>query len=525
MAENDEIITYIKRAFELREQECYKQAIEMLYKAIAIEPDNIEIMFQLGELYYLLENYPRAIQYPEQILEQNSKHIPALRLLENIYLKQGELFSAKEIAEKLYSLDKSEKNLASLTEIYGKLNLTDEIEKYITAIEQSEYCLYAYARTMFENSNINKAEQLVDKALELNSENEDCLILKGKILFNKNETVKARKIFEQFNTYSSNPEILNFIGLFALEDLKILDAIKAFSKASSLDKKNALYLYNLGNAYFYNGWFEEAVNAYKNAICIEPDNNEFRYSLAYLYYEHDEFDKAKKEVEYILGNDSNHSGANVIKALLLYRKQNYLEAETILKSNIENGNLDSFTLFSFAKIEKELGKYANAEYYIKLALDNDNENLAYKYELGEIYLKTKQYDSAIKLAEEITELNPNYISAYILGANAAYEAGRYEDTKFFAQKALALDINCAQGYFYLALVRMREEDFDEAIECMKRAIIYDVTNPEYYAQMAEIYKRAGDIKTAFEYIKEAESIDNSEKFKLLFKEYAALNRK
>ena len=68
MAENEELISYIKRAFELRNQECYKQAIEMLYKAIAIEPDNVEILYQIGELYYLLKNYSRALQYPNQIL-------------------------------------------------------------------------------------------------------------------------------------------------------------------------------------------------------------------------------------------------------------------------------------------------------------------------------------------------------------------------------------------------------------------------------------------------------------------------
>ena len=78
MSENEEIINYIKRAFELKSQECYKQAIEMLYKALSIEPDNIEILYQTGELYFLLHNYPRAIQYPERILAQEPEHISSL---------------------------------------------------------------------------------------------------------------------------------------------------------------------------------------------------------------------------------------------------------------------------------------------------------------------------------------------------------------------------------------------------------------------------------------------------------------
>ena len=46
MQENDEIVSYIKRAFELKSQNCYKQAIEMLYKALEIESENLEILFQ-----------------------------------------------------------------------------------------------------------------------------------------------------------------------------------------------------------------------------------------------------------------------------------------------------------------------------------------------------------------------------------------------------------------------------------------------------------------------------------------------
>ena len=60
---------------------------------------------------------------------------------------------------------------------------------------------------------------------------------------------------------------------------------------------------------------------------------------------------------------------------------------------------------------------------------------------------------------------------------------------------------------------------------MKRAIMYDINNPEYYAKMAEIYKAKEDYKSAFEYIKEAESINGSVEYKILYKELASLSRK
>ena len=56
-----ESLEYIKQSFDLKSQGCYKQAIEMLYKALELESDNIEILFQLGELYFLLNNFQRSI--------------------------------------------------------------------------------------------------------------------------------------------------------------------------------------------------------------------------------------------------------------------------------------------------------------------------------------------------------------------------------------------------------------------------------------------------------------------------------
>jgi tetratricopeptide (TPR) repeat protein len=97
--------------------------------------------------------------------------------------------------------------------------------------------------------------------------------------------------------------------------------------------------------------------------------------------------------------------------------------------------------------------------------------------------------------------------------------------KDYAQEAIALDINCAQGYYYLAIVREKQNDIEEAIECMKRAILYDLNNASYYKKMSDIYKNKGDYKTALEYISEAQNLDESNEYKFLYSELVKLNRK
>ena len=526
MSENQEIIGYIKKGFELREQECYKQAIEMFYKALVIEPDNIELLYQVGELYYLLHNFSRAVQYPEKILSQDKTNIEALKLLAKIYLEEDKLLSVKEVLGRIYELYPTEENLLELIRINGKLDLLEELEPHMPQISASGKCLIELASEYFNKGNLEKSDELIRQAKDLGYDDGECDILAGKILFNKNDLSGAKEYIEKIGKNSENHEVLNLQGLFYMEEGDFINAIKSFSKASNLNKTKAVYLYNLGNAYFLNGWMKEAEGAWQRAIYLEPNNYDYRYSLAYMYYRNSKFEKAKKEIDFILENDGTHKGAKTIKALLLLESKDYLGAEKLLLSNLDtNGEGDDFTMSSLAKVEVEIGKFDNAERHIKSVIEKNSENFVYKIELGEIYLKEKKYSQGIEILREVIAENPNYIDAYVAGARGAILAGDYDLAKEFAQNALSTDVNCAEGYYCLAIVRQKEGDLEEAIECMRRAITYDVSNAGYYAQMAELYKASGDNKTAFDYAKEAESIDSSEEYRILYRDLARLNRK
>ena len=516
-----EIIEYIKQAFDLKSQKCYKQAIEMLYKALEIESDNIEILFQLGELYFLLNNFQRSMQYLEKVLENNPNHVEALKLIQKIYKYTNEKENASKIAEKIYEIQKNQDNLINLIDaLSASCNLTkiSELEALNT---DNDDVIYHIAKAFYDNGKIQEAKEKLEKILEINSKNENALVLLGKIYFEENEFDKSKNIFNTFSKNSENPEVLNYLGLFALEDMKFIDAIKYFSKAASLDRINHRYQYNLGNAYFYNGWFKEAVQSYLQAIRMAPENSGYRYSLAYLYYEQKEFEKAQKEIDYILEHNPEYSLAHVLNALLKFENKDFLGAQAELETNLKVSGEDNFTLTALSKVYKELSMFEKAEKVIA----NTPQSLNYKCQLADIYIKEKKYDKALEIVSEILKENENYISAYEIGAKAAYQKQDYEEAKRYAQEAISLDMNFASGYYYLALVRFTEKDYEEAIECMKRAIMYDVNNAQYYAEMSNIYKEIQDYKTALEYIKEAESISPSLEYQIMYKELASLNRK
>ncbi len=520
--ENIQSIDYIKQAFELKSSGMYKQAIEMLYKALETETDNIEILSQIGELYFLLNNYTRANQYFEKVLQIDENHENTLKLTKIIKEREGDFDTVLSVSQRLFDNKPNSENLKELVKILINLKLFCEIDKYKDSQYFTSDVKIECAKAFYENGEIERAKELLSTC---DADDENVLLLEGKIKFDENDFETAQEIFSKIGRNSQNPEILNFLGLFDLENMSFIEAIKNFSKAANLDKSNAKYYYNLANAYFYNGWGDEAQKAYSKALYIEPDNLDYRYSLAYLYYDKKDYTKAKKEVYAILDINSEHPQSRVLKALLLADNKDFIGAQNILEENLKKGSTDDFTKISLSKIYTELNMFSKAEELVNDVITRNPENLNYLSDLAEIHIKEKNYDKALELAQKILKINPNYILGYILGAKTALLKGDTDLAKDFAQDAISLDINCAQGYYYLALVREKEDDLEEAIECLKRAILYDLNNALYYKTMSDFYKKKEDYKTALDYISEAQNLDESSEYKFLYSELVKLNRK
>ena len=187
-----ETLEYIKQAFDLKSQKCYKQAIEMLYKALEEESDNIEILFQLGELYFLLNNFQRAASYLEKVLVKNEKHIEALKILEKIYMFSNDYTNAYETAEKVFNIEKNTQNLLELIHISSVTGDLDKIKKFECSDIINDEILYGISKAYYDNEKPDEAKIKLNETLELNPENEDALVLLGKIYFDENEFEKSK---------------------------------------------------------------------------------------------------------------------------------------------------------------------------------------------------------------------------------------------------------------------------------------------------------------------------------------------
>ena len=195
---NSEIVDYIKKSFELRNQGFYKPAIEMLYKALSMDADNVEILAQLAHLYNLLNNYERAAYYIEKVLEINPNHLDCLLLYEEMCLSQNNLIAAKEISERVYEIHPDSKTLAKRINILNKLHDFDKVKALEKSIkDNNDEVLYEIAFAYYENYDIQKAIEILNSAYEKNNKNEKIMLLLGKIYYDSNDFENAKNIYER----------------------------------------------------------------------------------------------------------------------------------------------------------------------------------------------------------------------------------------------------------------------------------------------------------------------------------------
>lgn len=513
----------IIEAFELKQKGYYKQAIEAYYKLLSIESNNIEILTELADLYYLLENFERAVHYTEKVLEQNSEHIGCLTILKNIFLKTGELNKAENIAKKIYEISSSEDNLSDLSDILFRQKKYNEIIK-LTENVQTPNCLYKRALTLLELNKKNESIEIF-KYLQTNpdfyiDEYENILELTGRIYLEQNKISEAKEVFkklEQNNTQTA--EGLNYVGLNKLDELQLDEAIEYFNKALELDDKNPQYYYNMGQAYFLKGWIEEAQKCFNTAICINPTEEKYHYSLAYLLYKIGNYDGAEAHL------NPEHFDSKVLLQVIKSEKGNLsspkAELEKLLKEHPEN----ELILFSLAKIYYNLDLYKQAKKLVDKIVELNKKSFDYQIFDIRLMLKLGLIDDAQTRIDELIEKYPKYYYAHVMKAELELHKQDYDELFEAAQLLIELDTNHYEGYYFNALALFEKDDINFAIESLKKAISLDVMNADLYVKMSEFYQAIGKFEDAFAYIKEAGDIDKSAKNRELYIQLANILRR
>ncbi|OQW34077.1 MAG: hypothetical protein A4E19_18875 [Nitrospira sp. SG-bin1] len=288
------------------------EAISLLEKALAIDPNRVDSLLWLGNIYRSEQNFPEAIRLHQQAQRVDDRNIEVL-------LELGkDLEDAKRYEEALQTLQKILKiEPDNLTALIRKRNLNIRMERWSDALEIQHRLIKA---------NLPAPEKQAEEALLVG-----CMYEVGRQLLERGHPDKARRYFRGAikKDRSFLPAYIG-MGEILLHEGKTKDAVEILKKVYSRTR-SVIILHRLEELYLDQGEPSEIIRVYQEALQQDPHNPVLQFYLGKLYYRLEMVDEAFDLLSTIEGPQDHLLDYHKIMANLFLRKQHFEEAIVELK--------------------------------------------------------------------------------------------------------------------------------------------------------------------------------------------------
>ena len=303
--------------------------------------------------------------------------------------------------------------------LYTSGNYTKAINAYATLGSQKAGMQIARAYNAI--GNYDKAIAQYQAVLEKDAKQQLAAFELGKLLLKTNKMVAAQELFESLSiSYPSNPE----------------------------------YHYQLGEAIRARDDMDKSIPFYKKAITVDSTHLRSLFQLSKYYL-------VKRETDSVLTYTTQGLSfypADValinLKALAFFNNAQYRKAIPLFEQLRTLGERKTYLFMKLGFAYFSIWEFEKAKEMYKVAIEMENDNSDAHYELGHVYLKDRQLDSA----------------------------------RIFVKKAVALQKPyLMEEYQTLAVIERQKENLNGAFEYYTLAHKEEPESPRLYWQVCVLY--------------------------------------
>ena len=250
--ENPKFELLRKEILTLKDNEDYEEAMLKIVELFELGYNDIDVMYELAEIYYLTNDYERAATWVGKILGANNSHQETLLLAIKIYNNSGQSEKTLPVIELLLSRSDAKFINENKEFFSGIINVNKEqiaqfklISKFInadnivlnetsvsTTSNEVDFCINSYL------TKILKQEQIADKEVD--------------VAINQDKEVVAEAIMAYQTSLVNKIALYNYFSYAKFKLDALTDSIYYLKQALLIDDKNDLVLKNLGFVLFKN---------------------------------------------------------------------------------------------------------------------------------------------------------------------------------------------------------------------------------------------------------------------------------
>ncbi len=258
------------------------------------------------------------------------------------------------------------------------------------------------------------------------------------------------------------------LGFEYYKDGKFNDAIECFKHSLDFDPNHIYSLKLLGEIYYELNYFQKAIDIFKIATKVDPKDSFNWYELALFYYKNDNLDEAIKAC---------HISLELFPHSDIWNFLGELYVDKALKSDK-------------ADIATEL--MDNAIESFEIALDYENENVDYLFNLAQAFYFIGDNLKAKDVFRMVTEKNPEIYEVWVYLGNIYNTEEAYEKAMTSFQNAISLDDSDDTVWRSLGNSCRYMGQYDKAVKFYKRSIKLNKENVATWYQLGMIYNLKGD---------------------------------
>lgn len=190
--------------------------------------------------------------------------------------------------------------------------------------------------------------------------------------------------------------------------------------------------------------------------------------------------------------------------------------------DLQKENAKKFDILKFDGIKAlRIGKlpYAERCFIEALALQDDYTT---RMNLIQLYVMQNQLQKALEQLKALADQNDEHIDTYLTMASVCESQEQWAQVKEACDKALALDENRAEAYYYLGKYHFAENDPIQAIVTLTRSLALDDTYQPAYMARYEVLKAMGQFQEAEKDADQLIALDAANEAYLLLKADALL---
>lgn len=398
--------------------------------------------------------------------------------------------------------------------------------------------------------NTEAAIDELNKALEYHPKQEDLLYKSAELYSNQGDLRKANKIYGKLTHLSGDNIRLRLQRLENFKRLGMQDsAVSELEQIWELEPGNLSTLQVLSNHYLEMGRLEEAREVLQKALQINRSDPKTLVMLSDVYIAEEKWDSVGVTLGRVVADSAVSSQTKLNVGKYLYSKfreegenENIRKATSSVFQKIADAEPESGELWNMSadfftetgQINRALHALERATYIMpgddsawhhrmqllmqegkieeainagEKAVEHVPQDPVVLYFLGNAYLSSQQFEKAIKILKEASDLPARSpLKTNIYGSLGDAFAATETWNQAFEQYEQALSINAKNiqvlnNYaYYLA---QQQKNLSKAEQMARKATVLDPNNPSYLDTLGWVFYQTKEYKKALEYIRKA----------------------